>query len=92
MRFGPIVVIAAGVLCANPAMALENFIPLGQPYTPESSSLPEMSSRQDQINIQADIYETEVYSKLRAKQVQDSYMNRFYNAQEIRGSDYFIDY
>lgn len=79
-------------LGAAPAMALENFIPLGHNYSPDDEVLPEFSGTQDRINTQTDLYETEVYIGERFQAEQDSNMRRFLNNQELEGGDYSIDY
>ncbi len=80
------------VLAATPSLAYENFIPLGHNYSPDDQVLPEFSSTQDQINLQTDLYETEVYIGERFQAEQDSHMRRFLNNQELKGGDYSIDY
>lgn len=58
-------------LSAAPALADENFIPLGQNYAPGNDTLPPIGSEQDQINAQTDIYQTEAYLRaLRNKQME----------------------
>ena len=79
-------------MMATPVMALENFIPLGHNYSPDDEVLPEFSGTQDQINLQTDLYETEVFVGERFQAEQDSHMKRFLNNQELEGGDYSIDY
>ena len=58
-------------LSAAPALAAENFIPLGQNYAPGDDTLPPIGSEQDQVNAQTDIYQTEAYHRaLREKQME----------------------
>lgn len=74
------------------AMAFENFIPLGHNYSPDDQVLPEINSRQDRINLQTDIYETEIYVEQRSRRADTSFLNRFISSQETSGADYSIDY
>ena len=74
------------------AMAFENFIPLGHNYSPDDQVLPEINSRQDRINLQTDIYETEIYVEQRSQRADTSFLNRFISSQETSGADYSIDY
>lgn len=78
---------------ASPALAFENFIPLGHNYAPEDSQLPRLNSDQDKINAQVDIYETEIYTRERIAKSFSSRLDHFSNDQELnsRNSD-FIDY
>ena len=86
------IAIAVLLAAAPPALAYENFIPLGHNYSPDDQTLPEFSSAQDQINTQIDVYETEIYVQERFQRERDSYVRRFQNNQELKGGDYFIDY
>jgi hypothetical protein len=74
------------------ALAFENFIPLGHSYSPDAEVLPEFNSRQDRINLQTDIYETEIYVEQRSQRADTSFLNRFISSQETSGADYSIDY
>lgn len=87
-----IIALVLTVLAATPALAYENFIPLGHNYSPDDEVLPEFNGTQDQINLQTDLYETEVYIGERFQAEQDSHMRRFLNNQELEGGDYSIDY
>jgi hypothetical protein len=65
---------AALALSAAPALAMENFIPLGQNYAPGDDTLPPIGSEQDQMNAQIDIYQTDAYYRaLREKQVESRF-------------------
>ena len=86
------IALLVSALAAAPALAYENFIPLGHNYSPDDQVLPEFSGTQDQINSQTDLYETEVYIGERYQAEQDSHMKRFLNNQELEGGDYSIDY
>lgn len=86
--------IAALVLAlqAAPALAYENFIPLGHAYSPDDAELPAFNSDQDQINSQTDIFESEIYGRLRRAKEFNSQMTQFSNDQELKGGSKFIDY
>lgn len=77
---------------AAPAMAYENFIPLGTGYSTTHSSLPTLNSSEDQVTSQADLYETEIYRKHEAERLHDSYLQRFVSRPESAGGDMSIDY
>ena len=74
------------------SLAYENFIPLGQNYSPDDSTLPPLNSEQDKFNTQVDIYETDIYTKQRTTKEFWSDLRRFSNDQELKGADDFIDY
>ena len=74
------------------ATAAENFIPGGHTYSPERSSLPALNSPQDQINLGADLIESEIYRKQREQKQFESQMRRFTDEQILPGADYNIDY
>ncbi|HRX37093.1 MAG TPA: hypothetical protein P5337_11905 [Aestuariivirga sp.] len=90
------IAIAAFALClgiaAQPALAYENFIPLGHNYSPDDPELPALNSQQDRVNSQVDIYEAEIYTRQRRNKVFNSQLNQFSNDQEYRGYKEFIDY
>ncbi len=92
MRGTLAVVAVISVLWPASAMAYENFIPLGHNYSPDDQTLPEINSRQDRINLQTDIYETEIYVEQRSQRADTSFLNRFISSQETSGADYSIDY
>ena len=92
MRLSIAVLAAAMALTPAPALAYENFIPLGHSYSPDDSVLPEFNSDQDRLNSQVDIYESEIYNRQRRAKVFSSQLDRFNNDQEISGSSEFIDY
>ncbi len=78
-------------LSAAPALAVENFIPLGQNYAPGENEVPPIGSEQDRINAQLDIYETENYGEaLRQKQF-ETRLNHFDPDPRTPGDD-FRDY
>lgn len=80
------------VLWPASAMAFENFIPLGHNYSPDEQVLPPVNSHRDRVNLQTDIYETEVYVEERSERANISFLNRFISSQESSGADYSIDY
>jgi hypothetical protein len=54
-------IVAAGLLgFATVAQAAENFVPMGLGYSPERQVLPPLNSPLDELNAQADIYESEI--------------------------------
>ena len=57
--------------------AAEKFIPKGHSYAPDSYGLPPLNSEQDQVNAQADIYETEIYRQQYSRKLFDSDLDRF---------------
>ena len=90
MRF---LILGCAVLSLStlPAMAVENFIPLGQNYAPGENEVPPIGSEQDRINAQLDIYETENYGRdLREKRF-DTRLNHFQTEPRTIGDD-FLDY
>ncbi len=87
-----IALLAALAFPASPALAYENFIPLGHNYSPGNSELPEFNSAQDKLNAQVDIYEAEIYTRQRTAKSFSSQLQRFSNEQEFKGSSEFIDY
>ena len=91
MRF-MILAIAALPFVISPAAAYENFIPLGHNYAPDDPELPEFNSDQDRINSQVDIYETDIWTRMRAAKSFSSRRDQFSNNQELDGASDFIDY
>ena len=89
------VVMALAVLAAGTvqALAAENFIVRGHPYAPGDDQLPPLNSEQDDVDLQTDILESEIYVTQRHRKVLDSDMSRFINNQELTGPDHsVIDY
>ena len=74
------------------SQAYENFIPLGQNYSPDDSTLPALNSEREKFNTQVDIYETDIYTKQRTTKEFWSNLQRFVNDQELKGANNFIDY
>jgi hypothetical protein len=78
-------------LSSAPALAVENFIPLGQNYAPGDDQIPPIGSEQDRINAQLDIYQTENYVRdLREKRF-DTRLNH-YQTEPRNIGDEFLDY
>jgi hypothetical protein len=92
MRISSLLLLAAVAFAPAPALAYENYIPLGHSYSPDDSVLPEFNSDQDKLNSEVDIYESEIYNRQRRAKVFSSELDRFKNDQEISGSSDFIDY
>ena len=92
MRIAIAVIAAALGAQALPAMALENFIPQGHNYSPDSPELPAFNSAQDRLNAQVDIYEAEIWTRQRNAKTFSSRLNQFSNDQELKGGSDFIDY
>lgn len=92
MRFGFAVLALVCALWPMEARAYENFIPLGHNYSPDDPTLPELNSRQDKINAQVDIYESDIYTRARAAKQFQNNIDQFFNSQESKGVSNFIDY
>ena len=89
MRF-VFIVCAISFGLSVPALAYENFIPLGAGYSTDVSSLPALNSQAQANTSQADIYETELYRKQLEQRQHDSYITRFYANSDA--SDFSVDY
>jgi hypothetical protein len=90
-----VALIGLTAMAAVPAVAIsaENFIPGGHSYTPDSGGLPPLNSRQDRINLNADIIQSEIYVDNRQLKVEQSEFNRFIYSQNLDGPDlYRLDY
>jgi hypothetical protein len=81
----------AGVLIA-PVLAAENFIPGGHTYSPDNEPLPELNSEQDNINLNADLIQSEINRQQRERKLLDSQFQRFIGEQELKGGDYSPEY
>ena len=92
MRVASWFLVALVALAPAPAYAFENFIPLGNNYSPDDETLPAFNSEQDRLNSQVDIYETEIYTRQRTAKRFSSRLDRFSNDQELKGGNEFIDY
>jgi hypothetical protein len=85
------VAVALGIFM-TPALAYENFIPLGTGYSTAIDSIPEFSSRRDALNVQADIFETENYRRMREQRAYDSMFSRFFSDADFKGGNTALDY
>lgn len=92
MRVLLAVLTAAAAVLAQPALAYENFIPLGHSYSPDTPELPAFNSEEDRINSQVDIYESEIYNRQRRAKIFSSQFQQFRSDQELKGGSKFIDY
>ena len=76
----------------GPTLAAENFIPGGHTYSPDNIPLPDLNTEQDNINLNADIIQSEINTKQRERKLLDSQMQRFIGEQELQGGDYTLEY
>jgi hypothetical protein len=74
------------------ASAAENFIVRGHPYAPGDDRLPPLGSEKDQLNLQTDLLEAEIYVQQRQRKQFESDMQRFINNQELTGPDQSLEY
>jgi len=65
----------AGVI-AGPLGAAENFVPMGLGYSPERQKLPALNSPLDELNGQADVYESEINRIQRERAIQATELSR----------------
>lgn len=86
------VLFATAAMQAMPALAYENFIPMGHSYSPDSPEIPAFNSEEDRLNSQVDIYESEIYNRQRRAKSFASDFERFRSDQELKGGSGFIDY
>ena len=77
---------------AMPAAAYEKFIPSGTSYSTDVGSLPALDDELGKAIVQTDIYETELYRKMKADAEFDSKMRRFFIDTSTPGGDTHIDY
>lgn len=90
--FATVVLVGLFGSAQAPALAYENFIPLGAGYSSEVDSLPNFDSPAGDTSAKTDIYETELYFKARKEIEADSFFRRFQSDNELQGGDTFIDY
>ena len=76
MRYSLLAAVAVIAISALPAMADQNFIPMGQDYGLGNDAAPPLDSEQSKFNAQVDIYQSEVYNRNLSKKEFDS---RIYN-------------
>lgn len=67
--------------------AAENFIVRGHPYAPGDDRLPPLGSPRDDLNLQTDLREAEIYVNQRQRKTFESDMSRFINNQELAEPD-----
>ena len=91
MRRTILILAFAGALL-TPAFAAENFIPGGHTYSPDNEPLPPLNSEQDNINLNADIIQSEINRQQRERKLLDSQFQRFISEQELEGGDYSPEY
>ena len=72
MRYSLIAATALFAVSALPALADENFIPMGQDYGLGNDAAPPLDSEQSKFNAQVDIYQSEVYNRNLEKKQFDS--------------------
>jgi hypothetical protein len=87
------VLFAGAVLCTSclPAMAYENFIPLGTGYSTDVSTIPALDSDAQSVTTQTDIYETELYRKHLDDQKNFSHLRRFLQNSDSSSTE-SVDY
>ncbi len=88
--------IILSIACAGalfgPALAAENFIPGGHTYSPDNIPLPPLNSKQDDINLNADLIQSQINRQQRERKLLDSQIERFTNEQELKGGDFSFEY
>lgn len=92
MRAMLAILLVTAALQVVPAVAYENFIPMGHSYSPDSPELPAFNSDEDRLTSQTDIYESEIYNRQRRAKSFASDFQRFRSDQELKGGSTFIDY
>jgi hypothetical protein len=71
------VALLAGLLgWSGAASAAENFVPMGLGYSPERQELPPLNSALDQLNAQADVYESEINRIQRERAIKGTELSR----------------
>jgi hypothetical protein len=75
------------VMAGTHGWAAENFIVRGQPYSPGDDRLPPLGSPKDDLNLQTDLREAEIYVNQRQRKTFESDMSRFINNQELAEPD-----
>ena len=76
----------------GPAFAAENFIPGGHTYSPDNIPLPPLNSKQDNINLNADLIQSQINRQQRERKLIDSQFRRFISEQELQGGDFSPEY
>ena len=72
MRYSLLAAAAFLAVTALPALADQNFIPMGQDYSVGNDAAPPLDSEQSKFNAQVDIYQSEVYNRNISKKEFDS--------------------
>ena len=81
MRYSLLAAAAVLALSALPALADQNFIPMGQDYGLGQDAAPPLDSEQSKFNAQVDIYQSEVYNRNLDKKQFDSRIFNLTNSQ-----------
>ena len=81
MRYSLLAAAAVLALSAMPALADQNFIPMGQDYGLGQDAAPPLDSEQSKFNAQVDIYQSEVYNRNLDKKQFDSRIFNLTNSQ-----------
>jgi len=81
MRYSLFAAAAVLAISAMPALADQNFIPMGQDYSLGNDSAPPLDSEQSKFNAQVDIYQSEVYNRNLDKKQFDSRIFNLTNSQ-----------
>ncbi len=81
MRYSLFAAAAVLAISAMPALADQNFIPMGQDYALGNDSAPPLDSEQSKFNAQVDIYQSEVYNRNLDKKQFDSRIFNLTNSQ-----------
>ena len=84
--------VALWLAAGGMAPAAENFIPQGHSYSTENDQLPPLNSEEDQIDLGADLLESEIYVEQRERKRFESEFNRFIYEQEPDVSDDMPDF
>ena len=81
MRYSLLAATALLALSSLPALADQNFIPMGQDYGLGQDAAPPLDSEQSKFNAQVDIYQSEVYNRNMSKKQFDSRIFNLTNEQ-----------
>ena len=87
MRYTLLAAAAVLAVSALPALADQNFIPMGQDYGLGNDAAPPLDSEQSKFNAQVDIYQSEVYNRNLDQKQFDSRIFNLTNDQNPEGSD-----
>ncbi|MEI8180451.1 hypothetical protein [Aestuariivirga sp.] len=81
MRYSLLAASALLAVSSLPALADQNFIPMGQDYGLGQDAAPPLDSEQSKFNAQVDIYQSEVYNRNLEKKQFDSNIFNLTNEQ-----------